>query len=107
MFMEDYEDLLRSLGCSALLAYTTDGLQYEDVVWFSPTEMAAAADRLADLIATNAPEVAAVVAEYQNLYRQDGSSHADQLISDLRVVRLQAQFLAGIGKNRVAFDLQV
>jgi len=107
MFMEDYEDTLRGLGCGALLAYTTEGLPWEQIEWVSPAEMAAAADRLADLIANNAPEVVPVVEEYQDLFRQDGTPRALQLIEDLRVVKAKAEFLQRLGKTRVAFDLQV
>jgi hypothetical protein len=107
MFMEDYEDVLRGLGCGALLSYTTEGLPWEQIEWVSPAAMVAAADHLADLVANNAPEVAPIVEEYQDLYRRDGKPHAVQLVEDLREVKAQAQFLQGLGKTRVAFDLQV
>ena len=104
--MEDYEDVLRGLGCGALLAYTTEGLPWEEIEWVPPAAMADAADRLAERIANNDAEVAGVVAEYQDLFRRDGKPPGVQLIEDLRVVRLQAEFLQRLGKIQVAFDLQ-
>src|SRR5262245_66284040 len=60
----EYEEALRAAGCEALLAYTTEGLPYQDIKWVSPADMINAADRLIQLIQQADGRINAAVAEY-------------------------------------------
>jgi hypothetical protein len=107
MFMEDYEDVLRGLGCGALLAYTTDGLPDEKIEWVSPEAMSAAADRLADLIRQQEPAVEELVAQYQDWSNRGDKPIAEQLVDDLAAVKRWAHWAQSLGKTQVAFELEV
>ena len=99
----EYQETLRAAGCEALLAYTTEGLPYEQIKWVSPADMTRAADRLIELIQQGDESIKALVAEYED-YAGRSKPLVDQLVDDLNVVKRKAQWAEALGKTQIAFD---
>jgi hypothetical protein len=92
------------LGCAPLAAIYTDGLGDDEVVWVSPSELTAAAGKLAGLIRAGGPDVESLLAAYVDY--GDTGERADQLVlGELEVVRRMAQWAEQHAKNRLAFEI--
>jgi hypothetical protein len=100
----EYEEAIRATGCDALLAYTTEGLPYQDIRWVSPAEMIGAANRLIGLIRQADERIKPVVAEYEDHVGRN-KPVADQPIDDLSVVKRKARWAETLVKPQIAFDL--
>lgn len=58
-------ELVRSLGCGALLTFTTDGIGDEDVEWVTPEALAQSAIRLRKLVLDRHPGTIPILRSYE------------------------------------------
>ena len=95
---------LEDVGCGALNAIYTDGMETDEVSWVSPADLLATADRLADLILAGGSDALSLLAAYQD-YSKTGTPVAQLVLSDLEVVRKMARWAQEHGKSRLAFEI--
>ena len=55
---------IKALGAEAILTYTTDGMEDEDVEWVSPRQLRDAARRLREAIKDKRPEAKVILETY-------------------------------------------
>lgn len=95
---------LEDVGCGALNAIYTDGMDRDEVSWVSPAELLATADRLADLILTGGSDVVSLLAAYED-YSATGTPVDQLVLRELEVVRNMARWAQAQGKDRLAFEI--
>lgn len=115
---DDDRAKLEQLGIAdlALLNGTIDDLGPEDMVWRTPSQIAAAADRLADQLEARNPAVAFVVDQFEERFGNEDESARDLglefeegqgswalLESEVRNLAKVARWLAANGVPRVTF----
>jgi len=101
---DDCDPILRSLGCGALMAYSTEGLPPEEIEWASPAELEGAAQRLSALVRARHDSLRELVDLYEDYAERNGAA-ADLLVEDLNLVADMARWLASSGKTKGAFEL--
>jgi hypothetical protein len=92
------------LGCAPLAAIYTDGVDDDEAVWVSPSELKAAADKLTSLIRAGRPDVRTLLGIYVD--SGDTGEPVDQLvIAELEIVRRMADWAEEHAKTRLAFEI--
>lgn len=100
---DDSEADLRALGCAALLAYYTEGMESDAVQWTSPAELSAAAERLAGIVRMGGSTAAQLLDTYVD-YSQTGKPVDTMLLEELEAVRNMARWAEQHGKTP-AFEI--
>lgn len=109
-FMAEREDVpevleaIEKLNASALLTYTTDGVEDEEVDWVTPNELRDAARNLREAIRAGRPETVIVL----NTYARSANginSVADELIQDLNDIEAIANWAESEGAHQMTLGV--
>jgi hypothetical protein len=94
-WMAEHEELhevleaVRRLGSEAILTYTTDGMDDEEVDWVSPAQLRDAARRLREAVRTGRPETKIILESYER--NANGVNPlADEFMRDLEDIEALA-----------------
>ena len=104
---EDHEDVLaavRELAGEAILTYTSDGIDDEDVDWVTPAEMEESARKLRESVLQEDPRTERIVATYA-LAANDVDPVRAELARDLEDIAAIARFCAEAGVTRMTLEV--
>ena len=96
--------MVKSLGCAAVLTYTTEGLADDDVDWVTPTDLKAAALALRELVERQDPRTRVIVDSYAKDANRIDPVHGE-LARDLADVATIAEYAAGEGATRMTLEV--
>jgi hypothetical protein len=97
-------DAIRQLSAGALLTYTTDGVDDEDVEWVTPAELRDAARKLREAIESKSTKTNIILKVYQR--NANGIDPvADELIQDLKDIEALAGWAEAEGAKRMTLDV--
>jgi hypothetical protein len=97
-------DAIKRLGADAILTYTTDGMEDEDVEWVSPKQLRDAARRLREAIKDKRPEAKAILETYQR--NANGIDPVDkEFIRDLDDIEAIANWAEKEGAERMTLEV--
>ena len=96
--------MVRSLGCGAVLTYTTEGLADDDVDWVTPADLKAAALALRELVERQDPRTRVILDSYAKDANGIDPVHAE-LARDLADVVTIADYAAGEGATRMTLEV--
>jgi hypothetical protein len=93
-------DAIKRLGADAILTYTTDGMEDEDVEWVSPKQLRDAARRLREAIKDKRPEAKVIIETYER--NANNIDPVDQeFIQDLDDIEAIANWAEEEGADRI------
>jgi hypothetical protein len=93
-------NVIKKLGAAAILTYTTDGLEDEEVEWVSPKQLRDAARRLREAIKDKRPEAKVILETYaRNANGVDPV--AEEFIQDLDDIETLAAWAEEEGAARM------
>ena len=93
-------DAIRKLNAAAILTYTTDGVDDEDVEWVTPAELKEAARNLREAIQSRRPETNIILRVYER--NTNGLDPvAEELIQDLKDIEAIADWAEAEGAERI------
>ena len=105
-FMAEREDepevleAIEKLNAGALLTYTTEGIDDEDVDWVTPNELREAAKNLREAIQAERPETKIILSVYER--NANGVEPiANELIQDLNDIEAIANWAEAEGAERI------
>lgn len=104
---EDHEDVLEAvalLAGDAILTYTSDGIDDEDVDWFSPQQMEESARKLREFVLRDDPRTQRIVATYA-LSANNVEPVRDELARDLEDIAAIARHCADAGVARMTLEV--
>jgi hypothetical protein len=91
---------IKRLGADAILTYTTDGMEDEDVEWVSPKRLRDAARRLREAIKDKRPEAKIILEVYER--NANGSDPVDkEFLQDLDDIEAIANWAEEEGAERM------
>jgi hypothetical protein len=91
---------IKRLGAEAILTYTTDGMEDEDLEWVSPTQLRDAVRRLREAIKEKRPEAKVILETYErNVNRIDPVDK--KFIQDLDDIEAIANWAEAEGAKRM------
>jgi hypothetical protein len=109
-FMAEREDepevleAIKKLNAGALLTYTTEGVDDEDVDWVTPNELREAANHLREAIQAERPETKIILSVYER--NANGIDPvADELIQDLNDIEAIANWAGAEGAERITLEV--
>ena len=109
-FMAEREDVpevleaIVKLNASAILTYTTEGVEDEDVDWVTPNELREAARNLREAIQAERPETKIIL----NIYERSANgvdAIADELIQDLNDIEAIANWAEAEGAELMTLEV--
>ena len=100
----EIEQRLRSAGCGALLAYTTEGREPHEIEWVSPDDIVRSATRLKKLIADGDPLAEDVLEVYED-QADSGAPALVLFVDDLDQIIQAAQRAGARGHTRLTFQI--
>ncbi len=93
-------EAIKKLDAGAILTYTTEGVDDEDVDWVTPNELSEAAKYLREAIQAERPETKIILSVYER--NANGVDRiADELIQDLNDIEAIANWAEAEGAERI------
>jgi hypothetical protein len=104
---EDEPEVLKAikrLGADAILTYTTDGMEDEDVAWVSPKQLRDTVRRLREAIKAKRPEAKVILETYER--NANGIDPVDEeFIQDLDDIEALANWAEAEGAARMTLEV--
>jgi hypothetical protein len=95
---------IRRLGAEAILTYTTEGMEDEDIEWVSPKQLRDSVRRLREAITDKRPEAKVILETYQR--NANGIDPVDkEFIQDLDDVESIANWAEAEGAERMTLEV--
>lgn len=95
---------IKGLEADAILTYTTDGMEDDDVEWVSPQQLRDAARKLREAITNNSPEVKVILETYER--NANAIDPIDQeFIQDLDNIIALANWAEAEGAERMTLEV--
>lgn len=97
-------EAIEKLNAGALLTFTTDGVEDEDVEWVTPGQLKEAARNLREAIRAGRPETEIILSTYErNANRAEPA--ADELIRDLNDIEAIADWAQAEGAELMTLEV--
>jgi len=97
-------EAVQRLGSEAILTYTTDGVDDEEVDWVSPAQLRDAARRLREAVRTGRPETKIILESYER--NANGVDPlADEFMRDLEDIEALAIWAQQEGAGRMTLEV--
>ena len=97
-------EAIKKLNAGAILTYTTEGVDDEDVDWVTPKELREAAKNLREAVRARRPETKIILSVYER--NANGVDPvADELVQDLNDIEAIANWAAAEGAELMTLEV--
>jgi hypothetical protein len=100
----EVKQVLKDLGCDALLSFSTEGVSDDNVHWVTPGQLIQAALRLRELVLNEDPRTVKVLGSYAIRANRVDPVH-EELAQDLSDVAQIAEFFASQGVKEMTLQV--